>query len=475
MTTSRIRPAAVAELRHRVRGQIVQWGDAEYDEARAVYNAMHDRWPALVVRVEKSEDVCATIDFARSHGLQIAVRGGNHSMPGFGSCDDGLVIDLSRLRRVEVIEQTRVARVGGGCTWADLNDATHPFGLATTGGLISSTGVAGLTLGGGIGYLSRHCGLACDNLLSADLVTAAGEQLTCNEHRNADLFWALRGGGGNFGVVTTFEFRLHRVNHVLGGPVFYPLDAQVLRAYRDFLPRAPEQLGLVLGLTLGPPLPILPEGWHGEPVAVALACWTGSIEEGEQVLKPLDAWAPVLARNIGPMPYPVINTLFDSLLPHGLRHYWKSQFVRNISDEAIDAHLDHAAHAPSVESGIFFYPVDGACHPVAADATAFTPRDAAFAVGIHGSWRDAADDERNVRWVRECDEAVWPFACAGEYVNFMSDSTQGVAASYGANLRRLVEVKRRYDPNNLFCLNQNIEPNLEPKGEEHDLFLDGSR
>jgi FAD/FMN-containing dehydrogenase len=280
-----------------VRGQVLQPGDTAYDDARAVYNAMHARWPALVLRAGHADDVVAAVDFAREHGLQLAVRGGGHSIAGFGSCDDGLVLDHSRMSRVDVDSGRRIARAEAGCTWADFNDATHAFGLATTGGLISTTGIAGLTLGGGIGYLSRPCGLSCDNLVSADVVLANGERLTCSETTNSDLLWALRGGGGNFGVVTAFEFRIHPVNAVVAGPIFFPLSTEVVRAYREFMLGAPEQLGAVLGLTLAPPVPCLPPDRHGTPVAVVIICWPGEADDADAILRPLTQAAPAQHRS----------------------------------------------------------------------------------------------------------------------------------------------------------------------------------
>jgi FAD/FMN-containing dehydrogenase len=353
----------------------------------------------------------------------------------------------------------RTVRAEGGCTWGDLDHAGHAFGLATTGGIVSTTGIAGLTLGGGIGYLARRCGLSCDNLLSADVVTADGGFLTCGEGRNEDLFWAIRGGGGNFGVVTSFEFRLHEVADVFGGPTFFPAEGEILRGYREFIAGAPEQLGAVFALALAPPLPFLPEAWHGKPVAALIACWTGAEEQGREVLEPLGDWGRIVGAHVGRMPYPTLNTLFDELVPPGLQNYWKSSFVRELSDEAIDVYVEHGARAPCVQSGAFLFPIDGACHRVAPDQTAFAGRDAAFAAVISGAWPDPADNERNIGWVRRYHEALRPYSEEGGYVNFMSGDDQGrVRANYGPNHDRLVEIKRRYDAKNLFRLNQNIAP-----------------
>jgi FAD/FMN-containing dehydrogenase len=447
------------ELRARMAGELVQPGDPAYDEARAVYNGMHDRRPAAIVRATGTADVAAAVTFASSRELPVAVRGGGHSVAGFGTVDGGVVIDLGRMRRIEVDVERRVARAEGGCTWRDFNEATHAFGLATTGGVVSSTGIGGLTLGGGMGYLTRTYGLACDNLVGAEVVTADGDVLACSETTNEELFWALRGGGGNFGVVTSLEYRVHPVGEILGGVIVFPLDADALRGYSEFVGRAPEQLGALVGLAQAPPMPFLPEAWHFKPVVALVVCWSGSTEEGEEVLRPIEDWAPVVGRQVGPMPYPAINTLFDALLPPGLRHYWKANFIRETPDEAVDVHLQHTARVPTVESGTFIFPLSGAVRRVAADATAFSHRDAEFSTVITAAWRNPADDAANVAWVRGYYEALRPYAEEGAYVNFLGAEDQGlVPASYAGNFGRLQEVKQRYDPENVFRLNQNIRP-----------------
>jgi FAD/FMN-containing dehydrogenase len=440
-------------------GPVIRPGDVEYDEARAVYNAIHDRRPALIVRAVGVDDVRSALRLARDHDLPLAVRGGGHSVAGFSTCDDGVVLDLGAMRRIAVDPERRRVRAEGGCTWAELNEAAHAFGLATTGGLISTTGIAGLTLGGGIGFLARRCGLACDNLVSAEVVTADGELLTCSQDENEDLFWALRGGGGNFGVVTSFEYRLQPVAEVIGGPTVYPLDGDVLRGFDELVAGAPDDLGAILGLALAPPFPFLPEEWHLKPVAVVISCWTGAPEEAHEALRPLRELGPVLGQAVRPMPYPVINTLFDELLPKGLRHYWKSVFAPEIADETIELHLEHASRVPTLESGTFFFPIDGACHRVGADETAFAFRDARLGVGVFGTWPDRADDERNTAWVRDYYRALQPHSLSGGYVNFSSGDEQSrVLETYRGNHGRLAQVKRRYDPQNLFRLNQNVAP-----------------
>jgi FAD/FMN-containing dehydrogenase len=441
-----------------IAGDLIGPDSPDYDAARTVYNEMHDPRPAVVARPASTADVARIVRHSRANDLPLAVRGGGHSIAGFSGCDDGVMLHLGAMSETHVDPERRTMRVGGGCTWGALNDAAHAHGLATAGGLISTTGVAGLTLGGGIGYLTRTMGLACDSMIAAEVVTADGDIVQCDDNANSDLLWALRGGGGNFGVVTSFEFRLRPLATVLAGPTVFPLETGVLRSYVDFMRDAPESLGTIFGLTKAPPLPFLPEKLHGTPVAVMVACWTGDIAEGEALLGAVNDWGPVLGRHVGPMPYPVINTLFDDMLRWGLRHYWKSHFAMDVPDEAAAAHVEHALDCPNIESGTFFYPIDGACHRVATDATAFAHRDARFLVGFHGSWHDEADDARNIAWVRRTFEAMRPWAKEGEYVNFASDDAARTAASYGPNHDRLVETKRRWDPDNVFRLNQNIAP-----------------
>ncbi|MFF4317948.1 FAD-binding oxidoreductase [Streptomyces sp. NPDC001568] len=452
---------SIDHLRERVRGGVVTPQDEAYDEARKVHNAMIDRRPAAVVRCVNAGDVMATVGFARENDLDLAVRGGAHSVPGFGTCDDGVVADLSGMRGVRVDPVRRTARAEGGATWGDFNAATHAFGLATTGGIISTTGVGGLTLGGGIGHLARGLGLSCDNLVSADVVTADGELLVADEEQHPDLFWALRGGSGNFGAVTSFEFRLAPVRDVYGGPMLFELkDAgDVLRAFRELIADAPEQLGAFPAFQIAPPLPFIPQDRHGDPFLLIVACWAGPIDEGEVALRPFHEIAPVVAEHVGPMPYPALNSAFDALVPPGLQHYWKANFVTELTDEAIEAHLRYGPLVPAVNSTVHIYPINGACHRVAPDATAFAYRDASFATVIAGMWPDAADNEANTAWVRDYYAATAPHSQEGGYINFMAEDDQDrIRINYKGNYDRLVEVKRRYDPGNLFHLNQNIAP-----------------
>lgn len=453
--------STVQELRGRTSGQVITQDDPGYDEARAVYNAMIDKRPSVVVRATEAADVVAAVNHARENGLDLAVRGGGHSVPGFGTVDDGVVIDLSGMRAVTVDPASKTARAQGGATWGDFNDATNAHGLATTGGIISTTGVGGLTLGGGIGYLTRGVGLSCDNLLSAEVVTADGRTVTASEQENEDLFWALRGGGGNFGVATSLEFRLHPVADIYGGPMFFEVDdaADVLRWYREFIVDAPEEFGGFPAWQIAPPLPFIPEERHGDTFLAFVGCWAGPIDQGEQMLKPLHDVAPIVAEHVGPMPYPALNSAFDGLVPPGLQHYWKANFVKELTDDAIEAHMKHGPQVPAVNSTVHIYPINGACHRVAPDATAFAYRDATFATVIAGMWPDPSDNDANTAWVRDYYEATAPLSEAGGYVNFMAGDDQSrIRDNYKGNYDRLVEVKRTYDPENLFHVNQNIAP-----------------
>jgi len=448
-------------LRAQVRGDVIAADDEGFEQARAVYNAMIDKHPVVVTRPVNAGDVIAAVNFARESQLPIAVRGGGHSVPGFGTCDGGVVVDLSRMRGVRVDPEKRTARAEGGATWGDFNSATYPFGLATTGGIISTTGVAGLTLGGGIGYLARGYGLSLDNLMSADIVTADGKFLIASEEENQDLFWAIRGGGGNFGVVTSFEFRVHPVKDIYGGPMFYELKhiKDVLTFYRDYIKDAPDEMGCFPAFQIAPPLPFIPENRHGDTFVAMVACWAGPLDQGEKALKPFHDVAPVVAEFVGPMPYPALNSAFDALVPPGLQHYWKANFVKELTDEAIMAHVEHGPKVPAVNSTMHIYPINGACHRVASDATAFGHRDANFATVIAGMWPDPTHNQANIKWVRDYYDATSPYSEEGGYINFAADDDQNrVPANFGKNYNRLVQVKKKYDPHNLFRFNQNIRP-----------------
>jgi FAD/FMN-containing dehydrogenase len=453
---------ALDELRAQVRGEVISSEDEGYEEARKVFNAMIDRRPAVVVRVANVGDVMAAVNFARENSLDLSIRGGGHSVPGFGTNDGGLVIDFAGMRGVRVDPVASTARAEGGAPWGDFNAATHAFGLATTGGVVSTTGVAGLTLGGGIGYLTRGFGLSLDNLISADVVTADGRFLIASERENEDLFWALRGGSGNFGVVTSFEFRLHPVKDIYGGPMFFEIGevGNILRFYREYIADAPEQMGAFPAFQIAPPLPFIPQDRHGDTFIAIVACWAGPIEEGEKAFQPFHDVAPVVAEHVGPMPYPALNSAFDALYPMGqLQNYWKAAFVKELTDEAIARHIEHGPQIPTVNSAMHIYPINGAAGRVAPDATAFAYRDANFATVIAGMWPEPSQNEANTAWVRNYYDAIAPHSEEGGYINFMSgDDQERIRANYKGNYDRLVQIKRTYDPDNLFHVNQNIGP-----------------
>ncbi|GGY04906.1 oxidoreductase [Litchfieldella qijiaojingensis] len=452
----------IKALTEAVRGRVITPSDPDYDDARAVYNAMHDRKPRAVIRCVDSADVMAAVAAGRDAGLDLAIRGGGHSVPGFGTVDGGLVIDLSRMNNVRVDPVKKIARVGSGATWGDVDHATYPFGLAAPGGIISTTGVGGLTLGGGIGYLTRGVGLSIDNLLSADVVLADGRQVTASDYQNEDLFWALRGGGGNFGVVTSFVFQLHEVGDIVGGPLFYEFDdaTAVLECYREFIADAPEPLGCFFGWQIAPDLPFIPTDRVGDLFCVLVTCWNGPHEEAEKVLKPLRDAAEVKAEQIGVMPFPALQSAFDGLVPKGMQHYWKADFITELTDEAIAAHIEHGKKTPHISSSMHLHPINGAAQRVGADETAFGHRDKNFAPVVVGIWSDPADNEANIKWVKDYYAAIHPHSGGdGGYVNFMSsDDNHRAPANYGANYERLAVVKATYDPDNLFHINQNIVP-----------------
>ena len=449
------------ELKGSVRGEVILPEDGRYEDARKVYNAMIDKRPAVVVRCTGVADVIAAVKAARDAGLAIAIRGGGHSVPGFGTADDALVIDLGRMRGIRVDPATKTVWAEGGSTWGDFNHATHAFGLATTGGIISTTGIAGLTLGGGIGYLTRGAGLSLDNLISADVVLADGSFVSANPNANPDLFWALRGGGGNFGVVTNFQYKLQPVKNIVGGPMFFEVEdaEKVMRSFDEYISRAPRELGAFFAWQIAPPLPFIPEDRHGDTFCVLVTCWTGPPSEAEAAIAPLRGAADVVAEFVGPWPYPALNSAFDGLVPPGIQHYWKAVFAKGLSDGAIAAHLEHGPKVPVVNSTVHIYPINGAVHDVAPDATAFGHRDSKYAMVIAGMWPDPAQNEANTRWVKNYYKGLAPHAEEGGYINFAAgDDMNRVRANFGRNYDRLCDVKSKYDPENVFRHNQNISP-----------------
>ncbi|MQA90262.1 MAG: FAD-binding protein [Gemmatimonas sp.] len=446
-----------------LRGRLVRATDADYDEARALYNAMIDKRPRFIARCADVADVITAVNFAREQGLLLAIHGGGHSGPGFGSCDDGVVIDLSMMKSVRVDPVSRAVRVDAGCTSGDVDHATHPFGLAVPFGIVSTTGVAGLTLGGGTGYLTRKFGLTVDNLLEADVVLADGSFVTANKDQHPDLFWALRGGGGNFGVVTSFLFQAHPVSMVYAGPVFWEAsDARdVMRAYRDFLPGAPAELGIFVGLKTVPSVEPFPSEHWGKRACAIIGAYNGSAADGQRAIAPLlDAVPPPIFNWMGEMPFPAMQGLFDALLPKGLQWYWKGDFVRSLPDEAIDTHIAQAATAPTELSLMHLYPIDGAPQRVAKDATPWSAREATWSMVIAGIDSEPQQADALRAWGQAYWAAVHPYNLEGAYVNFMmEDEAEGrLQATYGANYARLATIKAQYDPNNLFRVNQNIPP-----------------
>lgn len=455
---------ALQELRASFRGELIRPGDDGYDAARRVFNGMIDKHPALIARTVDIADTIAAVNFARENKLPLAIRGGGHNVAGFGTCDDGLVVDLSRMKGIRVDPAKRTVRAEGGCTWGDVDHATHAFGLAAPGGLISTTGIAGLTLGGGIGHLTRKYGLSCDNLISADVVTADGRLITASADQNADLFWGLRGGGGNFGVVTSFEFRLHPVSTVFAGPILYPLEKSkdALRFYRDYMAKAPEDMNAFFAFLIVPPGPPFPEHLHNKTVCGVVCCYTGSLDKAEQVVRPLREFGPPVFEHVGPIPFPMLQSAFDALVAPGLQNYWKADFVKDLTDEVIEAHVKYGPDVPTIHTALHIYPVSGAAHRVGRDDTAFSYREAGFTHVIAALYPDPADTPKNREWVRSYWEALHPYSAGGAYVNFLMDEKDEgpdrIEASYRNNYGRLAALKKKYDPNNLFHVNQNIKP-----------------
>jgi FAD/FMN-containing dehydrogenase len=448
-----------------LRGRLIQPDAADYDAARSVYNAMIDRRPALIAYCADVADVIAAVGFAREHGLPLAVRGGGHSGPGLGVCDDGVVVDLSAMKGVRVDPTACTARVEGGCVWGDVDHATHVFGLATPSGFISTTGVGGLTLGGGIGYLSRHYGLTIDNLIGVDVVLADGRFVTANAQENSDLFWAVRGGGGNFGVVTSFEYRLHPVNTVFGGPMLWPMDraAELLKSWRDFILTAPVDINGWFGFMTVPPAAPFPEKFQLQKMCAIIWCYSGPPEQTEERFAPIRAFGAPAIDFTSRVPFPALQSLFDVFFPPGLHWYWKADFFKDLRDEAIALHVEHGAKLPTAQSTMHLYPINGAVQKVGKNDTAFSFRDANFAQVIVGVDPDAANCPRMIEWARDYWQAMHPLSAGGGYVNMIMDEGQDVVrAAYRDNYDRLLAVKNRYDPQNLFRINQNIQPGTDP-------------
>jgi FAD/FMN-containing dehydrogenase len=454
----------LAALRQSVRGRVAVAGSEDYEQARTVWNAMIDRRPAVAVRCAGAADVRNAIQFAREKDLALAVRGGGHNIAGNAVCDGGLQIDLSLMKSVRIDPGRRIARVEPGVTLGEFDREAQAFGLATPLGINSTTGVAGLTLGGGFGWLSRAYGLSIDNLRSADVVTAAGELVTASESENADLFWGLRGGGGNFGVVTSFEFDLHPIGPtVLAGLVIHPLEAakDVLRFKREFVAKAPDNFVCWFVLRQAPPLPFLPPEWHGKEILALAMCYAGDIAEGERIAKPLREFGKPIADIVGPMPYTAWQTVLDPLLTPGSRNYWKSHDFAALSDGLSDVLIDYARRIPDPQTEIACAQLGGAVGRVARTATAYNHRDGQYVMNVHGRWDDPAKDEACIAWARDLWKAAAPFATGSVYVNFLTQEEGGrVREAYGENYERLVALKNKYDPKNVFGVNQNIQPTV---------------
>jgi len=450
-----VSPESISNFSTRFTGDIIHPKSPTYDAARSVWNGMIDRRPAVIARCKSVQDVQNAFRFARDENLPIAIRGGGHNAAGLAVCDDGMVIDLSDMRSVVVDVASKTARVGGGATWGELDKATTAHGLATTGGAVSSTGVAGLTLGGGLGWLMRSYGLACDNLIGAEVVTADGQIVRASATENPDLLWALRGGGGNFGVVTTFEFQLHSVPNVFGGILIYPFDKvrDVLQLYRDVANNAPDALTVFAAMLHAP---------DGAKVAALVICYNGNATDGEQAIKTIrDSAIQPIAGEVGTIPYTVMQSLLDEGMPKGLNVHWRSEFVASIPDELIEASVSSFAKAQSPLNLMLIEQFGGAVSRVAPDATAFDQRDAAYNLVIVSRWTDPADAETNVSWARATSEAAKPFTSGRVYVNYIGadEASDRVRAAYSPEkFARLASIKRKYDPMNVFRINQNIPP-----------------
>jgi FAD/FMN-containing dehydrogenase len=453
---------AIDALAAGLRGELLTPGSPGYDESRSIWNAMVDRRPGVIVQCAGAADVMRAVDFVRENELLSSVHGVGHNIAGNAVCDGGLMISLSGMKSVRVDPQSRTVRAEPGVTLGDLDNETQAFGLATPVGINSTTGIAGLTLGGGFGWLSRKHGLTIDNLISADVVTAGGELVRASADENADLFWGIRGGGGNFGVVTSFEYQLHPVGpEVLSGLIVHPFsDArEVLHYYREFTAQAPDELTVWVVMRKAPPLPFLPEEVHGTEVVVLAALYAGDMKDGEKALAPLREFGNPIADVISPHPFTGFQAAFDPLLTPGQRNYWKSHDFLELSDELLDKLIEYVGTLPDPQSEVFIAQMGGATNRVAPDATAYRHRDAQFVMNVHGRWSNAADDERCIAWCRELFDAATPYATGGVYVNFMTEEEEKrVEDAYGASYQRLVDLKDKYDATNLFRMNQNVRP-----------------
>jgi FAD/FMN-containing dehydrogenase len=456
-----LQPDAIAQFRAQLRGELIQPEDLQYPLACKIYNAMIDRKPRLIVRCADAADVIAAVNFARNNKLLTAIRGGGHNGGGLGTCDDGMVIALEKICNVRVDPKSRTVRVGGGATWGAVDHATHAFGLAVPSGIIATTGVGGLTLGGGLGHLTRKYGLTIDNLLAADMVLADGSFVTASAEENSDLFWAIRGGGGNFGIVVSFLFQAHPVNMVCAGPMLWPMDqaAKMMKWYREFIVRAPEEMNGFFAFMTVPPGPPFPEALHFQKMCGIVWCYTGTMEQANQILDPLRSYCPPAFEFFAQMPHPMLQGMFDGLYPPGLQWYWKADFFKELSDAAIDTHIKHGSQLPTMHSTMHLYPVNGAAHRVGPTDTPWSYREAEWGQVIVGVDPDPAKKDVITRWARDYHDAMHPYGAGGAYVNMMMDEGEDrVRAAYRENYDRLAAVKAKYDPDNFFHVNQNIKP-----------------
>jgi hypothetical protein len=452
---------AITEFRGQFRGAVIAPTDAGYDEARKVYNGMIDRKPALIAQCTDVADVMAAVKMAKANGLRVSIRGGGHNAAGLGVCDDGLVIDLAPMRYVRVDPAARTVRAGGGCRWSDVDHATHAFGLAVPSGIVSSTGVAGLTLGGGMGHLTRKYGLTIDNLLSVDMVLADGSFVVASADENPDLFWAVRGGGGNFGIVTSFLFAAQPVSIVCAGPMLWNLEdaTDVMKWYREFITQAPEEMNGFFAMMAVPPGPPFPAELHLKKMCGIVWCYLGSLEQANAILQSIRAYRPPAFELFMPMPFPMLQGLFDPLFPSGLQWYWKADFFKEITDEAIAKHVEHGSQLPTWQSTMHLYPVNGKVNRVGEADTAFSYRDAVWSEVIVGIDPDPSNREKIISWARAYYDALHPFGCGGAYLNFMmEEGEERIRATYRGNYQRLAAIKAKYDPENFFRVNQNIRP-----------------
>lgn len=453
-------PPVTESLAEELRGPVVGPDDPSYDEARSVYNGMIDKRPAAIAYCVAPADVAAAVNFARGNGLRVAIRSGGHNGAGLGVCDDGLVIDLSRMKGIRYDPESKTVRVQGGCTWGDIDHETHAYGRAVPSGIISTTGVGGLTLGGGVGNITRKGGLSIDNLIEADVVLANGERVTASPSENEDLLWALRGGGGNFGVVTSFLFRTHPVHTIVGGPTLFDIERskEIMQWYREFIPNAEEDLNGWFAFLTVPPAPPFPEAFYNRVMCGVVWCYAGPEEKADEVFAPIRDLDPALD-GIQPMPFPALQSSLDDLYPPGLQWYWKADFVKELSDEAIDEHVKYGNSMPSPQSMMHLYPIDGAAHRLGKNDTAWSYRDANWVQVMVGVDPDPAKNDELIEWTRSYFEALHPYSAGGAYVNMMMEEGEDrVKASYRDNYDRLARIKAKYDPDNFFRVNQNVKP-----------------